>query len=248
MHDSLSSTARNAEMHVGGSIRNAPVRESPFRHCYIRDVFPRDYYELIQRNLPDHADMISNGQAGRGAQLTSRFVLELKPQFLQTLPEGKKQFWNEFARWILADPFKACTLGKFAELVERRFSAAGGVEFNSDAVLVEDLTNHRMGPHTDHPRKALAILFYLPKDDSQAHLGTSIYVPKESGFVCPGGPHHQVDGFELVTTFPFLPNSLFMFAKTDNSFHGLEPVDDPDCRRWLLMFNVIAKSQELENR
>jgi hypothetical protein len=249
MRENLSRTASHAEMHLSYSLRNAPVREFPFPHCYIRDVFPSNYYELIQQNLPDHADMISNGQAGRGAQLTARFVLELKSQYLQTLPEGKREFWSEFAHWILAEPFKTSALGKFAELIERRFMAAGDVEFNSDAVLVEDLTNHSMGPHTDHPRKALAMLFYLPKDDSQAHLGTSIYLPKDPAFVCPGsGPHHRSDGFELVTTIPYLPNSLFMFAKTDNSFHGVEPVDDLDCRRWLLMFNVIARTQQDENR
>jgi hypothetical protein len=233
--------AAHAEMHVSYSIRNAPIREFPFPHCYIQDVFPAGYYQQIQQHLPDRAFLISNGDAGRGAQLKERFVFELKAQYLRTLPESDKAFWADFARWMLGDRFRSCVLGKFGDVIERRFERIEDVEFESDAVLVEDRTNHCMVPHSDHPRKAVSMLFYLPKDCSQAHLGTAIYLPKDPSFVCPGGPHHPVDGFDLLATLPFLPNSLFMFAKTDNSFHGVEPVADHDCRRWLLMFNVVAR-------
>jgi hypothetical protein len=40
---------------------------------------------------------------------------------------------------------------------------------------------------------------------------------------------------------PFKPNSLFTFVKGDNSFHGVEPVGDPDTRRWLLLFDVFTE-------
>jgi hypothetical protein len=236
----------DAELHLSYAIRNAPIREYPFPHCYLQDVFPSDYYEQIQRQLPADQFMLSNGDAGRGTQLKERFVLEMKSQYLQTLPEDNKRFWTEFSRWMLGERFRSCVLGKFTDVIERRFKGVENVEFESDAVLVEDRTNHRMVPHTDHPRKALAMLFYLPRSESQAHLGTSIYLPKDRSFVCPGGPHHAPDGFDLLTTFPFLPNSLFMFVKTDNSFHGVEPVNDLDCRRWLLMFNVIAPTPQAQ--
>ena len=51
------------------------------------------------------------------------------------------------------------------------------------------------------------LLFYLPADARFARHGTSIYVPKEPGFVCPGGPHHEFEKFERMATMPFLPNS-----------------------------------------
>jgi hypothetical protein len=40
---------------------------------------------------------------------------------------------------------------------------------------------------------------------------------------------------------PFKPNTLFAFVKTDNSFHGVEPVMDPDTKRWLLLYDVYLK-------
>jgi hypothetical protein len=34
---------------------------------------------------------------------------------------------------------------------------------------------------------------------------------------------------------------MFAFFKTDNSFHGVEPVADPDCRRWLLLYDIYVR-------
>jgi len=85
------------------------------------------------------------------------------------------------------------------------------------------------------------MLFYLPPDTSQSHLGTSIYIPNNPAFSCPGGAHHPREHFSRLHTNPFVPNSLFAFFKTDNSFHGVEPVMDPDTRRWLLLFDIYAK-------
>jgi hypothetical protein len=85
------------------------------------------------------------------------------------------------------------------------------------------------------------LLFYLPKDESQSHLGTSIYLPKDPKFTCEGGPHYSFENFTRVVTMPFKPNALFAFVKTNNSFHGVEPVLDPDTKRWLLLYDVYAR-------
>jgi hypothetical protein len=53
--------------------------------------------------------------------------------------------------------------------------------------------------------------------------------------------HHSLEKFDRLMTFPFLPNALVMFAKSDISFHGVEPVNDVNCRRWLLMLNVNVR-------
>jgi hypothetical protein len=40
---------------------------------------------------------------------------------------------------------------------------------------------------------------------------------------------------------PYLPNSLFAFVKTPNSFHGVEPISEP-IRRDLLLFDLKVKT------
>lgn len=228
--------------HLGSAIAGAGVHQLPFAHAFVRDVFPQPYYEEMQHYFPDPDRLVTNGQAGRGNQLRARFVFELKADYLSTLQGPQKEFWSDLSGWILGDSLRASILDKFSGTVEARFGRRDQSEYWSDAVLVEDHSTHSIGPHTDHPRKAVTLLFYLPGDDSQAHLGTSIYVPKDADFRCSGLAHHSCDRFNCVSTFPFVPNALVMFAKTDNSFHGIEPIDDASCRRWLLMLNINVNS------
>jgi hypothetical protein len=133
-------------------------------------------------------------------------------------------------------------LAKFAPFLNQRFQGQSGMRFHDEALLVQDTTRYQLGPHTDAPRKVVTLLFYLPPDESQRHLGTSIYLPKDRDFRCPGGPHHPHDRFDRVWTMPFLPNSLFAFFKNDVSFHGVEPVLDAGCRRWLLLYDIYHRA------
>jgi len=231
-----------AEEHFLRAIDGATIERSPFAHTFVRDAFPQSYYEQMLRQFPARDLLISNGQAGRGNQLQSRFVFELKPEYLGTLPPQQQKFWSGFMHWILSERLKSNILEKFSDQIRNRFADISQIESYSDAVLVEDHTDHAMGPHTDHPRKLVTLLFYLPRDASQQHLGTSIYVPKDRTLKCSGLAHHSFDEFDRVRTFPFVPNALVMFAKTDNSFHGVEVVDDSK-PRWLLMLNINRRER-----
>jgi hypothetical protein len=105
-------------------------------------------------------------------------------------------------------------------------------------MVIHDRTNYSLGPHTDSPRKALSFLFYLPADASREHLGTSIYMPRDPSFTCAGGPHYKFTNFQRMLTMPYVPNALFAFMKTNNSFHGVEPVEEADAQRDLLLYDV----------
>lgn len=43
-------------------------------------------------------------------------------------------------------------------------------------------------------------------------------------------------------TMPFVSNTLFASFKTDNSFHGVEPVLDADTRRRLLLYDIYVRN------
>jgi hypothetical protein len=78
----------------------------------------------------------------------------------------------------------------------------------------------------------------LPWDAGHTCLDTCAYVANDPDFRCSGGPHHPRDSFTRVTTAPYLPNSLFGFIRTDNAFHGVEPVTDAGVQRDLLLYNL----------
>jgi hypothetical protein len=229
-------------LHVIYKIANAPIRLFPYPHMMVRDVFPPDFYQEIRAHLPPRnalQTIKSLGMVtGTGTFSEARWVLPLVPNKIDGIDEPFRSFWNGVASWLVGGAFGTHMMPKFGAMLEQRFGDLRKAQFFDEGYVVQDYTNYALGPHTDAPKKVLTFLFYLPADESQSHLGTSIYVPKDPQFVCAGGPHYPFDGFRRVITMPYLPNSLFAFVKTNNSFHGVEPVTGTEARRDLLAYDV----------
>ncbi len=233
----------DVSLHVLYKVANAPINVFPFPHIYVQDVFTPDFYRELRAHLPPaeaFKDLKALGRVGSGYPDT-RLVLPVTPDNVQALPEPLRSFWDELARWLLGG-FGQMALSKFGQFIDQRFGDSNKMEFYDEALVVQDYTTYALGPHTDTPKKVLSFLFYLPADASLAHLGTSIYVPKDPNFVCPGGPHHPFEKFDRVVTMPYLPNTLFAFLKTHNSFHGVEPITDTDVRRDLLLYDIKVEN------
>lgn len=45
-------------------------------------------------------------------------------------------------------------------------------------------------------------------------------------------------------TLPYVPNVLFAFMKTPNSFHGVEPIEEPEVQRDLLLYDIRADTSQ----
>ena len=227
-------------------IGNTPIHSYPFPHIYVRDVFPAEFYEELIGNLPPRdafAPLSKVRPISSDVYDKTRSVVNLDPESVGKLGEPYRAFWERVARMVVGSELGKLVFEKFGELIQARFKGGPNVELFDEALLVRDTQNYALGPHTDSPLKVAAFLFYLPADDSQPHLGTSIYVPKDRRFTCPGGPHHRFDGFDRMLTMPYLPNSLFAFFKTSNSFHGVEPVNDAGAQRNLLLYDLRIRPQ-----
>lgn len=237
MHD----THLDAEMQLTYRVANAPVLTYPFPHFYIENVFPDAFYRKFMASLPD-PDAMKPIKEVRGVPgYDERFVMEMDKKNFDLLPEAQREFWSEMNQWMLSGRFANLLVAKFNSFLQEKLKQLGKVKFVNELLLVEDNTNYSLGPHSDSPKKMITVLFYLPKDESQKHLGTSIYLPKTPGFTCEGGPHYPREQFNRLHTMPFLPNSMFVFLKTNNSFHGVERVQDENCKRWLLLYDINVR-------
>lgn len=234
--------ASSVELDVSYRIGNAPVRHYPFPHLYVSDIFPREFYANLQKHMPPPGSLKPIGDLRPVHGFNERFVLPLDAKGLATLPQPFRAFWEKLAGWMISARFANLLFQKFAPIPEARLKTNPDFEWYDEALLVEDHSRYSLGPHTDTPEKLVSALFYLPADDSLAAHGTSIYVPKEAGFTCPGGPHHPFDRFERMATMPFLPNTLFAFVKTLDSFHGVEPIAAAGVRRHLLLYDLRFKT------
>jgi hypothetical protein len=53
----------SAELALVYKFGNARILDFPYPHFFIEDVFPKDYYDTIQANIPDPSVMIPIEQA-----------------------------------------------------------------------------------------------------------------------------------------------------------------------------------------
>ncbi len=100
----------------------------------------------------------------------------------------------------------------------RAFSARMRVQ------MCRDLPGYSIGPHTDGKKETHTYLFYLTPEEVEG-AGTCVFVPDDRDFTCDGTKHHGFDGFTKIKQARYAPNRAFGFKRSDNSFHGVEPVD-----------------------
>ncbi len=232
----------NAEAQLLYKVANAPIQMYPYPHILVHDVFPADFYRALRQHLPPNDAYKSLKALGRVSANypETRAVLPVTPEEVAQLAEPYRSFWDQTARWLLGGPFGQIVLHKFGPLFAPRFPDPAALQFHHECLVIQDRTNYSLGPHTDASRKVVSFLFYLPADDAMPHLGTSMYLPKDQSYTCPGGPHHRFDGFNRLLTMPYVPNTLFGFIKTPNSFHGVEPIAESHVERALMLYDVYA--------
>lgn len=151
--------------------------------------------------------------------LTDVFSEEFYRQMIDNLPDTSlyKRYNNKYKERFLYDMHS----DYFWNNVDAMFRSLYGSNIRTQ--LCRDFGGYSIGPHTDGRKENMTILFYLPKDDSQPRLGTSVYAPKDRSFTCDGSKHHDFEQFDKLFTVPYVTNSCFGFIRSDNSFHGVEP-------------------------
>jgi FkbM family methyltransferase len=230
--------------HVLQRVAAAPVIQEPFPYAVIDDILPADYYAEALEHFPTSTSLrplSDTGRVNKGAY-EERLVVLFNDEDFARMSASQRRFWRDFAGWMYSDVFLNAFVAKFASALgprlDRILASSDALRVRGDALLVNDQTNYAVGPHTDAPHRLVTFLFYLPKDDSMRDLGTSVYRPKDSNFVCWGGPHHPFEKFEHVRTVEFLPNRLLAFPKTEKSFHGVERIEREGINRPLLINNI----------
>lgn len=237
-----------AKLHVIYKVMNAPLRTWPFPHICVQDVFPADFYaEILRHRLDDdcYTRLTDTGRVDKMMYSGARSCVFPAEVDNIPAPEERRAFWREMFATFRDSEFSAIWLQVFKQGIADKMADNGisvtNLKVFNEVFLMRDTTTYSLGPHTDTPRKLVSVLFYLPPDDRQAALGTSAYLPKDRGFTCKGGPHHPFEMFEKVATMPYLPNTLVAFPQTRRSFHGVEPVTQPDALRDLLLFDLKVK-------
>jgi hypothetical protein len=102
-------------------------------------------------------------------------------------------------------------------------------------IFYRDYPGYYITEHTDVSSKIATMQFYLPKDETQIHLGTSFHLKKPTGF-------------QLMKTNRFQPNSAYAFARTDSSWHSVKQLAPHEKIRDSLALTVYVKGQEYQSK
>jgi len=230
----------HARLHALTRILATPTAPFPHRHLYVPEVFPFDFYSTLRRLMPGDECFkpLASSDKMDAADYGMRSSFVPDADRLARLPSAAAEFWEGLFSRLFTAEFVDAILERFRPEIEERLRREGKPwpAIKTEMMLVRDRSSDGVKIHSSAPNNLITFLFYLPEDERFADCGTTLYLPKDRGFRCWGGPHHAFDGFDKVWTAPYRPNSLFMFIKDDESFHGVEPIRRDGLRRDLMLF------------
>ena len=240
----------DANEHVMYKIANEPILTYPYPHFFIQSIFPESFYDSMLSNLPPTSKYTSIAETGRVTRgsYKERFIISL-PDGIEALDTPQQDFWIALTSWLLGDDFLKLLVDKFRPFITERFSGSQAKKTTlvPTALLIRDFQNYSIVPHQDAPHRLLALMFYMPHDDSTPHVGTSIYRAIDSNVKFEevgggAGGHYPRECFKEIKRMDYLPNSFYGFFRTDDSFHGVELVEEPVERNSLLYYIRVKEA------
>ena len=116
-------------------------------------------------------------------------------------------------------------------------------------VLYADFDGYAIKPHPDTRRKVLTMLIYMPEDESQRDLGTTVYKISPMGVFA-----WKSYGLVKEKTAPFLPNTGFAFVVIHpahnllhTSWHGRDTISLDNAKPRMTILNTLLR-QAAEGR
>lgn len=219
---------------------NSAISNFPFPHLVIKEALNTNFYSQLLNNLPENSilDSLENARGTKGYK--DRFVLNLKKD-KPLLSNDRTDYSaiNQLTEELLNESFANSLLRKFPEAAKRAQNfQQEGKRLALEAYYVEDHTGYKLPPHTDSKHKLVTGLFYLPESDLLINSGTSLFIPNDLAVDLDSDLHLDRQKFTEVFRVPFASNTALFFARSDNSFHGVE--GPFEYKRNLIIFDICA--------
>ncbi|MCE9543521.1 MAG: DUF3876 domain-containing protein [Verrucomicrobia bacterium] len=220
----MSRLAKKIKDQLVSVVRSTPLKTLPFEHLEISKVFPDGVYDNLDKNLPETRfyGEIRHKDAILPDGTSARRKLELRPARLRSLPAQQREVLSAIASAFSSSEVEAAFRIAFRDSLNKRFGDPETVKFKPAVMLLRDLGGYKISVHTDTFRKAITTQYYLPSDDSQIHLGTSLHA----------GEGEKYSKFK---TLDFLPNTGYAFPVSPESWHSVQKMDSSDRPRNSLM-------------
>ena len=190
--------------HGEDSLLSGAFFDRPYPHLTFDNFFPDDVRRQLTARWPDPDRYVDLN----GARTRRQFTLYDRKADAGD-PE-RTALWRTVCDALSAPAIEAALRERLRRGFEIR--ARGGDEdwpipMFPRPVIYADLDGYAIKPHPDTRRKVLTMLIYMPDDDSQRELGTTVYKFSPMSVFA-----WKTYGLVKDKTFPFLPNSGCAFV------------------------------------
>jgi hypothetical protein len=215
------------EQELTAAAERSALRQYPFDHIYMENVFDPESYSALLDAMPDRRfyHELSHRDAMRTDGSSTRLRLYLYPELLWRLPARQRRVWMPIARALCSRKLQEAFKRKFRTVLEQRFGKpAERIGLYPVPILLRDQPGYRIGIHSDVKSKAITVQYYLPIDESQRHIGT-VFHEGETG-----------DMAEKATPLPFMPATGYAFpVALTKSWHSAPLTTEADGERVSMM-------------
>jgi hypothetical protein len=223
-------------------VDRSPLRDEPFDHIQMENVFPSAFYRQMLDALParEKFHQLFHKDALRNDGSSTRLRLYLYRENLWRLPQAQRRVWGKVVAALSAPELELAFKRKFRAALEDRFQMpAEKVPLYPIPIVVRDQPGYRISIHADALTKAITAQFYLPSDTAQAHLGTIFHTTRAQ------------DGTDRPLAMRFLPSSGYAFAvRKKESWHSAPTTTEADGERRSIMltYYLDAETYRLKRR
>jgi hypothetical protein len=215
------------EQQLVAAVERADLRTQPFDYIYMENVVDADTYRRLLDLLPERQfyHELKHEDAIRKDGSSTRLRMYLYPELLRHLPDQQRNAWMPIAEALCSPALEEAFKRKFRRALEERFrKPVERIGVFPVPILLRDDPGYRIGIHSDVKRKAITVQFYLPRDDSQRHIGTIFHQSNEGA------------GAERTTKMPFIPASGYAFpVSLTKSWHSAATTTEGDGERVSMM-------------
>ena len=221
-----SSLCQQILAHCVEAVAASQQQRDPFPHIQVREFFPSEIYQRLLEQLPEPHQYhgLNYGTPLAPGEKAVRYRFMFNGQGMQRLDDERRELWTAVRDALAAPELKAAVFSRLSAGLAFRFGVseeqAREVAAYPLPELFRETSGYAIKPHPDTRRKVVTMQIALPRDESQAELGTEFYKLSLN-------PLHllrEPRGFVTVKRMPFVPNAAYAFTVlntlTLRSWHG----------------------------
>lgn len=239
--------AERIARHMADRVRACVAADTPFQNFHLVGAFPDDVYAEIRRNMPPRECYLPiNIKRWKNAHgQSTRDRLALSDGEMERVPESIRAIWEDVTAALVSREVQQAVYSVLRRDIALRLTCPSEDVLNQDAyasvLLVRDFADYYLKPHPDGQPRVVTVMFYLADEGDPSDLGTSLYREK------PLLNRLLGSRFEEVGRFPFLPNSVGVFAVNDaperTSWHGRELIAGASVVRDSIILSYLSESR-----